>query len=237
MRLQGKITYWNDDRGFGFITWDEVEDAVFVHIKAFTASGRRPEVGEIVSFEVTDGKEGKPEAKSVRFFDQPRPARQFTGRQTQQNSTFPLLFVLFFISFLAASAYFQRISWLVVVVYGVLSLITLIVYGRDKIFAQQGKWRTPESTLLFLGLIGGWPGGLAAQYLFWHKSSKVEFLVSFWFTVTLNVCAICYLIWIGDAGIVDQWIEQVWQKALAYKQTWPDMDTMLSNLKRTANKW
>jgi len=32
--------------------------------------------------------------------------------------------------------------------------------------------RVPESTLQFYGLIGGWPGALAAQGLLWHKVSE-----------------------------------------------------------------
>lgn len=213
MRRQGTITYWNDERGFGFITEDEGEDSIFVHIKSFAGTMRRPEGGEIVSYVLVEGKEGKPQAKYVRFTDQPSPTRHFT--EGHSNSSLPLFFALFFISFLAAAAYFQRISWVVVAAYVVMSLITLIVYARDKIFAQQDKWRTPESTLHFLGLVGGWPGGLAAQYLFSHKSSKPRFLAIFWLTVILNVSAICYLIWIGDAGIVDQWIDKTWQHAMA----------------------
>ncbi len=36
MRYQGKITSWNDDQGFGFITKNGGVDQVFVHINACT---------------------------------------------------------------------------------------------------------------------------------------------------------------------------------------------------------
>jgi len=39
-----------------------------------------------------------------------------------------------------------------------LSLLTFFVYGFDKHAAETGRWRTQESTLHLLALIGGWPG-------------------------------------------------------------------------------
>lgn len=46
MRLKGKIASWNDDKGFGFITPFDGGNRVFVHIKAFRKSGRRPDVND-----------------------------------------------------------------------------------------------------------------------------------------------------------------------------------------------
>ena len=69
------------------------------------------------------------------------------------------------------------------------SLACFIAYARDKRAAVTGRRRTPERTLLLLGLIGGWPGGLLAQRLVRHKSSKTSFQVKFWLTVALHVAA------------------------------------------------
>lgn len=35
MRIEGKITTWKDEQGYGFITPDNGGPQVFVHIKAF----------------------------------------------------------------------------------------------------------------------------------------------------------------------------------------------------------
>ncbi len=79
--------------------------------------------------------------------------------------------------------------------------------------ARLGKWRTPESTLHAMGLLGGWPGGLAAQRFLRHKSSKRALLATFWFTVVLNVLAAGYLVWVGDAGLINRLIHQAFQNA------------------------
>lgn len=59
----------------------------------------------------------------------------------------------------------------------------------DKSAAKRAAWRTPEKTLHWLALAGGWPGALLAQQLLGHKSAKAEFRRVFWLTVVLNVGA------------------------------------------------
>lgn len=65
MRFDGKLEEWNDDRGFGFITPLRGGDPVFVHISAFQSDGRRPRIGELLSFEVEPATDGKRRAVSV----------------------------------------------------------------------------------------------------------------------------------------------------------------------------
>lgn len=79
------------------------------------------------------------------------------------------------------------------VLYAVASVACFIAYALDKSAARKGRRRTPERTLLLLGLAGGWPGALAAQQWLRHKSSKTSFLAMFWFTVVLNVAALLAL--------------------------------------------
>ncbi|MDL0433995.1 DUF1294 domain-containing protein, partial [Marinobacter sp. TBZ242] len=64
--------------------------------------------------------------------------------------------------------------------YALLNMITFAMYGIDKAAAGKGRRRTPEATLLFAGLIGGWPGALVAQRLFRHKTRKQPFQAIFW---------------------------------------------------------
>ncbi|KRB78163.1 DNA-binding protein [Nocardioides sp. Root190] len=73
--------------------------------------------------------------------------------------------------------------------YGVLSVVTFATYGADKSAAVNGRWRTSESTLHLLALVGGWPGALAGQKVFRHKTRKQPFRTIFWLTVVAN-CAV-----------------------------------------------
>ena len=55
------------------------------------------------------------------------------------------------------------------------SLLTFIVFAYDKWSAERGGGRISERTLHLLSLIGGWPGGIAAQLAFRHKTAKPAF--------------------------------------------------------------
>ena len=65
MRIEGTLTKWNDDRGFGFITPTQGGPEVFAHISAFPRDGQRPRLGERLSFEIGIGKDGKQQAKNI----------------------------------------------------------------------------------------------------------------------------------------------------------------------------
>ncbi|MFT5879845.1 MAG: uncharacterized membrane protein YsdA (DUF1294 family) [Moritella sp.] len=71
--------------------------------------------------------------------------------------------------------------------YAVLSVITLVVYGRDKWAAKHQRWRTAERTLHLLALLGGWPGAILAQKVFTHKTSKSAFQRLFLLSVLCNL--------------------------------------------------
>ncbi|KQZ26843.1 DUF1294 domain-containing protein [Duganella sp. Root1480D1] len=88
--------------------------------------------------------------------------------------------------------------------YAVASAVCFIAYALDKSAARQCRRRTPERTLLLLGLAGGWPGGFAAQQLLRHKSSKTSFLAKFWLTVVVNLAVLAALQagWISFGGLL-----------------------------------
>jgi len=69
MRIEGTLTKWNDDRGFGFITPTTGGPEVFVHASAFPKDGQRPQLGERLSFETETGNDGKKQAKHLVCID------------------------------------------------------------------------------------------------------------------------------------------------------------------------
>lgn len=71
--------------------------------------------------------------------------------------------------------------------YSMMSLVLFLAYAADKSAAQRGRWRTSETALHLLALAGGWPGAMAAQQLFRHKTQKQPFQRVFWATVLANV--------------------------------------------------
>jgi CspA family cold shock protein len=62
---QGKVKWFNERKGFGFIEKEEGGD-VFVHFSAIQASGFKTlNEGQAVSFDVVEGKKGQ-EAENVK---------------------------------------------------------------------------------------------------------------------------------------------------------------------------
>jgi uncharacterized membrane protein YsdA (DUF1294 family) len=107
-------------------------------------------------------------------------------------------FTVIFVLLLAGSTWFEILPPALPVLYLGLSLVTLAVYWRDKSAARERRWRTRESTLQLLALVGGWPGALLAQRLLRHKCSKPSFQAIFYATVALNCSAL--LLYATPAG-------------------------------------
>ncbi len=87
----------------------------------------------------------------------------------------------------------MKLPLVIVGIYLMMSLIALIAYAIDKFAAQNDRWRTQESTLHLISLIGGWPGAYIAQKKLRHKSSKKAFINVYWVTVLLNLAGLFWL--------------------------------------------
>ena len=191
MRLQVRITSWKDDQGYGFITPNGGGEPVFLHIKAFARRQPQPVGEEIVSYELTTDSKGRRRATAVEFV-------RGTGRRRVPAAAgvhhWPLLLTALFFAFLAASTVAGKLPPLLLAFYIGASLVAFMAYALDKSAARAGRWRTQESTLHLLALLGGWPGALLAQQRLRHKSTKASFLAVFWATVIVNCGALGWLL-------------------------------------------
>jgi uncharacterized membrane protein YsdA (DUF1294 family) len=76
------------------------------------------------------------------------------------------------------------------------NVLTLLIYGADKIAARKAWRRIPESTLLIFGFVGGWPGAVIGQQAFRHKTQKQPFKTYFIISVMLNISVLVALYWL-----------------------------------------
>ncbi|MBT0588173.1 DUF1294 domain-containing protein [Alteromonas oceanisediminis] len=190
MRSQGRLTNWNDDKGFGFVEPNGGGIRSFVHIKSFKKRSRRPVEGDLIVYEQIKDANGKYKAVNISLAldkkKQKRPSAETKGHAS-------IIVILFTLS-LPILVFLNYLPIEVLYLYCVASFIAFIAYALDKSAAKNGKWRTPESHLHLLSIIGGWPGAFYAQKKLRHKSSKKEFKQVYWAGVIINVCAFLWLL-------------------------------------------
>jgi uncharacterized membrane protein YsdA (DUF1294 family)/cold shock CspA family protein len=192
MRSKGKLTAWNDDKGYGFVAPLDGGKQVFIHIKAFSNRTRRPQVNDVVTFALSTDRQGRPCAANAAL-----AGDKVVAKAPRKASALLIVFALSFLAVVSVAVLTGSLHQLVGIAYAALSLITFAVYALDKSAANRNSWRTPESTLHLLGLAGGWPGALIAQQVLRHKSKKGAFLVVFWGTVAINCAA---FLWLNTSG-------------------------------------
>lgn len=187
-RREGTLADWDDARGFGFVSPAGSRDRVFVHVRAF-GDRRRPRSGDRISFVVAQDDHGRPRATDVRYAGR--------ARRAGNDVTVAALAAAAFFCVLGGAVAVDRLPVLTLSIDGTLSLVALVLYRSDKRAAERGTWRTPEVTLLAVGLLGGWPGALVARALFRHKTRKQPFVALFWLTVVAHCAA---LAWASTTG-------------------------------------
>jgi uncharacterized membrane protein YsdA (DUF1294 family) len=79
----------------------------------------------------------------------------------------------------------------------IISGVTFMSYGYDKMQAEKLGWRVKARTLHTLELLGGWPGALAGQHYFGHKMLKKKFIIPFW-AIVLGWQAVWLMVWNRD---------------------------------------
>lgn len=179
MDYRGAIVNWNDDRGFGFVRPAGGGTELFFHISDYRGAGR-PASGDSVKFEIGKGRDGKPVALSVRpAFAKAAPPPPNPGKHFDRDSNRVWLGALL-IGLAFAVAIIDHAPIGFTMLYLAMGFAAFALYAMDKRSARSGGWRVPETSLHLLDLAFGIAGGLIAQHILRHKTSKREFaLVSY----------------------------------------------------------
>ncbi len=207
MPQQGTVTQWNEDKGYGFIRADTAQP-VFFHVRDYRApDGPPPRIGLAVRFELIHVGGKGPRAMAVtpvtatvappvrrRRSDGP-PRRAAAGRggppdHGSASTGFAWALMAAWSGLLAWGWWQHRLPGPGLAVLVPLNLATFWAYWADKAAAERGAWRTAESSLHLLALVGGWPGAWWAQRLLRHKTVKVRFQQVYWGTVALHFAAL-----------------------------------------------
>lgn len=185
----GTISNWNEEKGFGFITPKAGGKDIFLHINDYSRLHKRPIKGLEVKYILNRDAKGRICAAEVL----PLRGHKNNGREIRQK-----IFSLFlFISFGCVIYFLHNYNYIPTVIvglYSILSIIAFLMYAKDKNAAGWGAWRTQESTLHTIALLGGWPGAAIAQSFLRHKSKKLSFRLTYWVTVIINCAGLYWLI-------------------------------------------
>ncbi|KHT58700.1 DNA-binding protein [Alteromonas macleodii] len=186
MKYQGRILQWDDAKGYGFVEPNGGGTRAFTHIKAFKQRSRRPVNGDIIVYEVEQDRNGNHRACNISLLKDHKAKRLRANKPTSQRKR-NVIVLSIFSGALALLTLSGRLPFIIPIVYGAVSLLTMLLYGIDKSTAKKEKRRVSEAKLHILSLLGGWPGALLAQQIFKHKRSKSSFMRVYWVTVLVNL--------------------------------------------------
>lgn len=185
---RGTMVLWNDERGFGFVRPERGGEDFFIHITAFRkGTGRRPEVGDGVHFQIAQELRSKKRIAYAVLDGVPVKADEPTPSGVGPWVRRWLIYIIIRLPFLLSCwVLWKTLNPIPLFLYVFLSTLTILFYGLDKKRALLNRWRIPESYLHLLELLGGWPGALLAQQDFRHKLTKASYQHRFWAIVAVH---------------------------------------------------
>lgn len=198
--LTGRVVFWQDAKGFGFLTCQQNQQKLFFHIRDFVTKSARPEIGDELQFQLSEDRSGRTIATQLQFVDTTKQT-QHKPQQTSQwidltyAQDISLYFRSGFLMLLVMALLFGSLPLMLPILYIEASLFTYWLYQQDKAAAIVGQpKRLPEESLQLYSFIGGWPGALLAQKKLAHKRSKFQFQREFWLVVAGNAMLIIWLL-------------------------------------------
>lgn len=196
MTKRATITRWNADKGFGFMRSADTPADIFFHIKDWRGVDATPRPGLTVDYEeIHVGGKGprgvavRPAAQARAAASRDRPQRPAAARSESSGSGVSRPVAAAWMALVAGGCISGRLPLWVLPAFALLNLATFFAYSFDKYKARKGQWRTPEQTLHWFALLGGWPAAMVARHDLRHKSSKKSFIDRDHGMAVLNVLA------------------------------------------------
>jgi uncharacterized membrane protein YsdA (DUF1294 family)/cold shock CspA family protein len=201
---QGRLTFWQDKRGFGFIKPVSGGRLIFLHISAVKDASRRPQVGDVIHYQLVITQDRKKRACNA-FIEGARTnpllripqLNEFRSKPTARSAVVLEALILSIVPVIG-SVHFSLTTAnpIPLGLYPIMSWLTFTLYANDKSRAKQGKWRIPENTLHLCELTGGWLGAFVAQRCLRHKSRKYSYQLIYWMIVVVHLAFwIYWLFW------------------------------------------
>ena len=199
MPRSGELVQWNNKGGFGFVR-DAAGNDFYVHISKLADGQSRPRIGDLLSYEIASGRNGRPAAVNVAvasaaplpertMADIKRPSssvsRYKVGLRTAAATVMTLLILL--------AIGTQRAPIWLGGTYALMGAASALLYRFDKFYALSGRWRVSETNLHLVDLCFGIIGGLAAQEVYRHKTVKPRFVAATWSIALVHVLALATL--------------------------------------------
>ncbi|WP_048610540.1 DUF1294 domain-containing protein [Vibrio coralliirubri] len=122
-------------------------------------------------------------------------------------SSLKIVFTYLFV--VCLSTLFYSSSIVIVIGSVLMSMLTYLMYAKDKRAAINGNWRVPEKTLHIFSVVGGWLGALIAQDKLRHKTQKQPFRAIYWVTVAVNVAAFVWTLTPSGQATFGRWLSEV----------------------------
>lgn len=200
-RLEGRVTEWVDERGFGWVEYDG--GSLFAHIREFK-KGRVPVEGDELTFVLGLDPVGRQCATNLILQKEHEGPGVWACVQLTVLLVLPVL----------AGLKLPGPVWAAPLGMLVMSVLAWLSYRSDKRAAEAGAWRVSETMLHMLELFGGWPGAFLAQGRYRHKTRKASYqaifqsIVFLYLLVSLDV-VLDHKLWdllvevLTDSGILD----------------------------------
>ncbi len=107
--VTGRLKRWNEAKGFGFISTENGQRDIFIHISDLKGMSRRPQVGDIIHYQVKIQDDGKNRAVNARIEGveviEPYHSQKPSKKESKQNKNQIILFVSIAVIILVAALF------------------------------------------------------------------------------------------------------------------------------------